>query len=252
MAARLLKTATSNAFSTTLNGSVAAGDTSITLTTTSGLQAPGIIIINRQDANGTNTPNAREYVSFTGITSNTLTGCTRGLGGSTAQAHASDSLVEEVFSVTHWNDLLDYLDAEHNSDGTHDDTIVAKLAGAQTFTGIKTFNAAAIFSKATKNTLVTNTDGATVTFDLDAGNIHTVTLAGNRTLAVSNEDAGQCFIIRLKQDATGSRTVTWFTGISWADGSAPTLTTTANKTDVFGFICTAGGAFDGFIVGANV
>ena len=103
-----------------------------------------------------------------------------------------------------------------------------------------------------KTPIETNTDGTTVTFDLDVANTHSVTLGGNRTLALSNSDAGQKFIIRLTQDGTGSRTVTWFSTIKWAGGVAPTLTTTANKTDVFGFICTSAGNYDGFVVGYNL
>ena len=103
-----------------------------------------------------------------------------------------------------------------------------------------------------KTPIESNTDGATVTFDLDSSSTHTVTLGGNRTLALSNSDAGQKFIIRLTQDSTGSRTVTWFSTIKWAGGVEPTLTTTANKTDVFGFICTSAGNYDGFVVGYNL
>jgi len=100
--------------------------------------------------------------------------------------------------------------------------------------------------------MVADSDAATITFDMDAGNIHTVTLAGNRTLAVSNVDVGQCFILRLVQDATGSRTVTWWTDINWQDNTAPTLTTTASRTDVFGFLCSSSGNYDGFIIGQGL
>jgi len=120
------------------------------------------------------------------------------------------------------------------------------LSGAQSITGVKTF------SVATKQYLKSDDDASTVTFDLDVANIHTVTLGGNRILAISNEDAGQVFILRLVQDGVGSRTVTWFSTIKWAGGSAPTLTTTAGKTDVLGFICTAADTYDGFIVGQNL
>lgn len=96
------------------------------------------------------------------------------------------------------------------------------------------------------------TDGATITFDNSISNIHTVTLGGNRTLVLSNAGNGsQVFLLGLKQDATGSRTVTWFSGITWMGGVAPTLTTTANKRDWFGFIRTGSGAYAGFVVGAN-
>ena len=120
------------------------------------------------------------------------------------------------------------------------------------FDSTSQFDAAVTFNKATKSVLVTDSDGATVTFDLDAGNIHTVTLGGNRILALSNPDTGQAFVLRLVQDGTGSRTVTWFSTIRWAGGTAPTLTTTASKADVFGFICTGSNTYDGFIVGQSL
>jgi len=105
---------------------------------------------------------------------------------------------------------------------------------------------------ALKTTLKSNTDASTVTFDLNVANTHTVTLGDNRTLAISNETAGQKFIINLVQDGTGSRTVTWFGTIKWAGGSAPTLTTTADKADSFGFLCTGSDAYYGFVIGQNI
>ena len=103
-----------------------------------------------------------------------------------------------------------------------------------------------------KTNMESATDGSTVTFDLDTANTHTVTLGGNRALAISNEDAGQKFIINLVQDGSGSKTVTWFNTIKWAGGSAPTLTTTANKADSFGFLCTGTDAYYGFVIGQNI
>lgn len=119
------------------------------------------------------------------------------------------------------------------------------LAGEQTVTGVK------FFDVATKPKITTDTDGSTVTFDMDASSIHFVTIAGNRTFAVSNTDAGQIFIVIVRQDGTGSRTVTWFSGILWAGGSAPTLTTTASKYDTFGFVTVSAGVYLGFVIGLN-
>lgn len=111
------------------------------------------------------------------------------------------------------------------------------------------------FTKPTINAsvqaLTTDSDGGTVTFDMAASNIHTVVLGGNRTLALSNVVAGQAFLIRLTQGG-GSNTVTWFSTIKWSGGNAPTLTTTGGKTDVFGFLCTSTGNYDGFIVGQDL
>ncbi len=108
------------------------------------------------------------------------------------------------------------------------------------------------FAKATKPALKANADAVTITFDVNEANVHTVTLGDNRTFAISNETSGQKFMIRILQDGTGSRTVTWFSTIKWAGGSAPTLTTTASKADVVGFICTGTDSYDGFVIGQNI
>lgn len=135
----------------------------------------------------------------------------------------------------------------------------ATLAGSETLTNktltTPTINGGTIVKPTVNGSvlaLTTASDAGTVTFDLTASNVHTVTLAGSRTLAISNASVGQPFVLRLVQDGTGSRTVTWFSTIKWAGGSAPTLTSTASKTDVFGFITTSSGNYDGFIVGQNL
>lgn len=75
------------------------------------------------------------------------------------------------------------------------------------------------------------TDGATIALDWVNGNVQKVTLGGNRTFTFANPVDGMRCLIYLTQDGTGSRTITWPT-IRWTGGSAPTLTTTAAKTDI--------------------
>jgi hypothetical protein len=90
-----------------------------------------------------------------------------------------------------------------------------------------------------KKQLGTDADAATVTLDLSLktkGNIRSITLGANRTLAISNPTAGQAFAVILKQDGTGSRTVTWWANILWPGATIPTLTTTANRYDMFTFL----------------
>jgi hypothetical protein len=94
--------------------------------------------------------------------------------------------------------------------------------------------------------LTTDNDGATVTFDMAVTNKHQVTLGGNRTLTVTNDQIGQGFTLLLIQDGTGGRTVTWWSGIKWQGGSAPTLTVTGGKIDVVSFIKIAAGSYLGF------
>lgn len=81
-------------------------------------------------------------------------------------------------------------------------------------------------------------DAATQTFDCSQAGYFTWTLGANRTISTfTNPVAGQRIILELKQDATGSRTVTWPSNVAWGtNGTAPTLTTTAAHTDVFQFI----------------
>lgn len=98
-------------------------------------------------------------------------------------------------------------------------------------------------------TLYTATDGATVTFNLNNGSIQTVTLGGNRILALSNVTIGRPFMIRLVQDGSGSRTVTWWTTIKWPGGVAPSLSTSPNVIDAFMFIPTSSGIYDAYFVG---
>lgn len=111
-------------------------------------------------------------------------------------------------------------------------------------------------SSAPRKGVTTLTDGATVTLDPRVSPKMQVTLGGNRTLAISGSNCyvGQILMLKLIQDGTGSRTVTWFSTINWAGGSAPTLTTTASRADVIGLVCTdaAGPEFDGFVLGQGL
>lgn len=80
------------------------------------------------------------------------------------------------------------------------------------------------------------TDGATIAVDWSRGNQQYVTLGGNRTITFSNYLGGQVLRLFVCQDSTGSRTVTWPAVVLWESGTAPTLTTTANKCDIANFV----------------
>lgn len=99
----------------------------------------------------------------------------------------------------------------------------------------------------------TPSGGGTSTLDLSLADEHRITMpAGNITIALSNPTNAKKFIVSITQDSGGSRTVTWFTTIKWANGTTPTLTTTASKRDTFGFIRTGSGTYDGFVIGQNL
>lgn len=102
-------------------------------------------------------------------------------------------------------------------------------------------------------TTLSPSGGGTATCDLSLYSIFYITMpAGNITIALSNATTNQPFVIRILQDAVGSRTVTWFSGIKWLAGTTPTLTVTGSKADTFGFLTTGSGAYDGYVVGTNL
>jgi hypothetical protein len=90
-----------------------------------------------------------------------------------------------------------------------------------------------------------SSSSGTLTLDLENGHNFEVTLTENvTTLTISNPPASGkagAFTLILKQDATGSRTVTWPASMKWADGTAPTLSTDANAVDILTFITTDAG-----------
>lgn len=76
--------------------------------------------------------------------------------------------------------------------------------------------------------------------DIDYGlaPTHDLTLTGNATFTLSGAITGQATDLRilLRQDGTGSRTVTWPGSVEWAGGVAPTLQTAANALDTIGLL----------------
>jgi hypothetical protein len=84
------------------------------------------------------------------------------------------------------------------------------------------------------NSVKTMTDGATITMNPADSNIQQVTLgAAGRTFAFSVTPPIGTWIVKLIQDGTGGRTITtWPAAIKWQGGSAPSLSTGANKVDI--------------------
>ena len=73
------------------------------------------------------------------------------------------------------------------------------------------------------------------TIDWTQGNKQKSTLTGNCTYTFTAPGSPTSLVFKLVQDATGSRTVTWPAAVHWSGGTAPTLTTTANKVDIITF-----------------
>lgn len=121
------------------------------------------------------------------------------------------------------------------------DTDVVTVNGTQTLTN-KT-----ITGLKEKSTSVAASD-----IDLSAGNYFTKTISGTTTFTVSNVatsgDVG-AFVLVLTNG--GSATVNWFSGVTWASGTAPTLT--ASGVDVLAFFTIDGGTtWRGFVLGLDM
>ena len=88
-----------------------------------------------------------------------------------------------------------------------------------------------------------------ITLALTNGTVQIITLTGSATITMPTAVSGKSFILLLRQDATGSRTVTWST-VNWAGGTAPTVTATASKQDIYSFF-SDGTSWYGVTVGQN-
>lgn len=92
------------------------------------------------------------------------------------------------------------------------------------------FNDAAYFPE------VDLTDASTIAWDTQAAPVAKVTLTDNRTLgAGTNAVAGQFVSLLVIQDGTGSRTLSFNAVYEFTADTAPVLTTTAAKGDLFVF-----------------
>jgi len=126
----------------------------------------------------------------------------------------------------------------------------ANIAGTLTYGGVTLTNAVTGTGKmvldtnpSVTNPTVTNyvetpysaNSSTAITLSLANGTVQIITLTGTCTITMPTAVSGKSFTLLLKQDATGSRTVTWST-VQWPSGTAPTITSTASKMDKYVFI----------------
>ncbi len=102
-----------------------------------------------------------------------------------------------------------------------------------------------------ESTSVSSSSGA-ATINLRDGNVFEHDLTENVTYTFSNPASSgraSAFILKVIQDST-ARSITWPNSVDWAAATAPTLTTTNNGVDVFGFLTIDGGTtYYGFTLG---
>ena len=157
---------------------------------------------------------------------------TIGRNGQNIQGVAQD-LVADISGVA--------IRLHYTSSGWRVFTIVGTNAGnVVTLTGIQT-----VTNKTLNNTILQNYDesvvnigntGSTHTFSTSNGTVQKATLNANCTFSFGSAgtNAGSSIVLSLTQ--SGSFTAT-FTGVKFPGGTAPTITTGANKIDVLSFYC---------------
>jgi hypothetical protein len=134
-------------------------------------------------------------------------------------------------------------------------TAATSASAARTSLGLGT---AAVMSTAqiaaiTESVDVVGSSGAAVTVPaVTTATISRVTLTAACTLTFPTATAGQSLSLVLVQGGTGSYTVTWPAAVTWAGGTAPTLSTTVGATDYLTFICVDGSTWAGFVAGLDV
>ena len=78
-------------------------------------------------------------------------------------------------------------------------------------------------------------DGAT-TINWRVGNKHNFTFgASNETLTFTTPYNSCNLILKIVQDNTGGRTISWPASVKWPGGTPPTLSTGGNKIDIVSF-----------------
>lgn len=205
-----------------------------------------------------------EFVSYTSINgSKELVGVTRGIDSFSAKSHNDGAIVAFVISASHINELATGILAlesdwavEHNSDGTHKDSVVVTLTGTQTLTN-KTFTTPVI------NGAVTGTMTPPLTFyasNFNApegfllnGKIVPSVASNNLTVAIKGMDgndpsASNPVYIRIGDTVraiTSALSVTKNAGTNWCNAGSSELAT--KEIDYFVYI--GYNATDGVVVG---
>ena len=93
----------------------------------------------------------------------------------------------------------------------------------------------AIFYKGIQETIVSANISSSYIFNADAS-MYDLTLSNSTTYTFPNPGTNKGFQFTLIQRQTGARTVTWPNSVKWPGGTAPTITATSGKADVFSFV----------------
>lgn len=205
-----------NAYST-LSAGINNSVTSLTLAGGEGARFPNPSGAEYFYATLIDTSNNLEIVKCTARSTDTLT-ITRAQDGTAARAWVTGDRVEVRVTKAVLDEF--YKSKDLGVSVQSYDATIAKTGSALSWTAAQRSPPSAL------------ADGATVTPDFALRNNFSLGIGGNRTLATpTNLAAGQDGYIAIRQDSTGSRTLSYSWAWNFTTGTAPTLSTTALTLD---------------------
>ena len=122
-------------------------------------------------------------------------------------------------------------------------------SGALVFGTSPTITSATLTTPSATNPTITNytetlysaSVGTNTTLDLANGTVQRITVTGNVVLSMPVVASGKSFVLMVKQDGTGNRSVTLSAQVGynlyWPGGVQPSLTLTANSVCMLSFFC---------------
>ena len=258
---------------------------SATLNNTTGLQnLPGVLIVDRINTNGVETPSSREVIAYDGTSGSTVTTLSRGLAGTSDQDHAVGAIVEFAPDVVWAQNMYDALSTVVTiaDTSTANTTNVVTPTGTQTlsnkiyggtgasltinnpriyggtFASLPVFSDQPKFMKGAYSPYVQVSSATNMWINFFEGNKFqaNITPGGARNFLATNVTMGHIAIIRVQYASTLSFALNFFATnatLSWPANTAPTPTYTQDKADIFGFMCMATlPKFDGITIGQNI
>jgi hypothetical protein len=215
------------------SGGVLAYTASGTLASSALLTQYGVVYGGGAGAVPVATANGTTGQAFVATTSSAPSwGVVGAVGGGTGVANNAAMTVTGSGNFAYTRTLTGTTNVTFPTTGT-----LATLAGTETFTNKTLTNPTITAYLETAPAIVNSSTAQTIA--LAGGTVLSYTLTGNCTFTMPTATSGTSFIMRLIQDATGSRTAV-FTGVKWPAGTAPTITTTASTgVDIISFVCIA-------------
>jgi len=142
--------------------------------------------------------------------------------------------------------------------GTPSSSNLAAAVTGETGTGALVFGTTPTLTNPTitnyTETLYTASGSGNITIDLANGTVQRITATGSTTIFMPVVGAAKSFVLMVKQDGTGSRSVGFSAQVGytlyWPGGVAPTLSTTANSVCMLSFF-SDGTSWYGAVGGLN-